>query len=187
MWPRYNIGGNPDSLHALGVVSVNFANFERSVTWVFAAVARKSEDDARLLQLKDGTTASISKIEEASQRRAWSGTVEDCVHHFVAAARTLIENRNLLMHSVVIAGPNNTCTFYRTGKRGEREMVQATTEQIRSVADALYDYFNFALALANCIAVKVDGADRQAGTIVFADWPDAPPMPGRLRPFASKG
>lgn len=187
MWPRYKTGGDRDGVHALGVASFNFANFERSVTWAFAAVARKSEDDARLLQLRDGTTACISKIGEASHRRGWSGTVENHVRHFVAAARTLIENRNLLMHSVVIAGPANTCTLYRTGKRGEREMLRATTEQIRGVADGLYDYFYFALALANCIAVKIDGADRQAGTIVFADLPDTPPMPARLRPFASEG
>ena len=48
MWPRYQ-AGHQESLHALGVVSVNFANFERAVTWVFAAVAKKSEDDARAI------------------------------------------------------------------------------------------------------------------------------------------
>jgi hypothetical protein len=45
-------------------------------------------------------------------------------------------------------------------------MVQATTDQIRAVADDLHDYFGFGLALANCIVVKIDGADRQCATIV---------------------
>lgn len=45
-WPVY-LTGPSDSMHALGVVSVNFANFERAVTWMFAAIAQKSEDDAR--------------------------------------------------------------------------------------------------------------------------------------------
>ena len=125
-------------------------------------------------------SACIVKIEEASRNRAWSGVVNERVRHFVAGTRTLILNRNLLMHSVVIAGPNNNSTLYRTGKRGDRQMVQATTDQIRAVADDLHLYFNFALALANCIAVKVDHADRQAGTIVFHDWPDEPPMPTPL-------
>lgn len=179
MWPQYQVS-HQESVHALGVVSVNFANFERAVTWVFAAVAQKSEDDARLIHARVGTTACIVKIEEASRNRAWSGVVNERVRHFVAGTRTLILNRNLLMHSVVIAGPNNNSTLYRTGKRGDRQMVQATTDQIRAVADDLHLYFNFALALANCIAVKVDHADRQAGTIVFHDWPDEPPMPTPL-------
>jgi hypothetical protein len=57
-------------------------------------------------------------------------------------------------------------------------MVQATTEQIRGVADGLYDGFNFALALANCIAVKI--AMEQIAKwerLPFAEWPDEPPMP----------
>ena len=86
-------------------------------------------------------------------------------------------NRNLLMHCVAIAGPNDSSTLYRTSKRGDRQMVQATTDQIRAVADDLHRYFEFALALANCIAVEVDAADRQVGTIVFHDWPEEPPMP----------
>jgi hypothetical protein len=92
----------------------------------------------------------------------------------------LIKNRNLLMHSVVIHGVNDSSTLYRTTRRGERQMVQATTAQIRAVADDLQRYFDFALALANCIAVKVDGTDRQAGTIVFLDWPEAPSDPAPL-------
>ena len=44
-WPVYR----PDhpTVSRVGVVSVNFANFERAVTWMFAAIAQKSEDDAR--------------------------------------------------------------------------------------------------------------------------------------------
>lgn len=179
MWPQYQITHH-ESVHALGVVSVNFANFERAMTWVFAAVAQKSEDDARLIHSRVGTTTCLTKIEEASRDRAWSGITKDRVCYFVGAARILIQNRNLLMHSVVIAGPNDNSTLFRTGKRGERQMVQATTDQIRAVADDLHSYFNFALALANCIAIKVDGADRQAGTIVYCDWPDKPPAPTPL-------
>lgn len=179
MWPRYQTGYH-DSMHALGVVSVNFANFERAVTWILAAVAKTSEDDARVIQLRDGTTACAAKIEKASRARAWSGIPDDRVRHFVAAMKILIENRNLLMHCVVIPGPNDSSTLYRMSKRGDRQMVQTTIDQIRAVADDLHCYFEFALALANCIAVKVDGADQQVGTIVFHDWPEEPPTPTPL-------
>jgi hypothetical protein len=138
------------------------------------------EDEARVLHIQAGTTRCVARIEWASSERAWIGLPEALVRHFVAASRILIQNRNLLMHSVVIEGVNNNATLYRTDRRGERQMVQATTDQIRAVADDLHDYFGFGLALANCIAVKVDGADRQAGTIVFHDWPQEPLMPAPL-------
>ena len=185
MWPTYQMTHHA-SVHALGVVSVNFANYERAVTWVFAAVARKAEDDARSLHAHDGTTACIAKIEEASHQRAWSGRPNELVHHFIEASRILIRNRNLLMHSVMVSGPNTDAILFRTGKRGEREMVEATLDQIRAVADDLYGYFNFAAALANCIAIKVDRDDRRAGTIVIYEWPEAPVLPvPLLRPTTS--
>jgi hypothetical protein len=37
-WPQYQTGPH-DSIVALGVVSVNYANFERAITWVFACAA----------------------------------------------------------------------------------------------------------------------------------------------------
>jgi len=175
-WPLYPTGPH-DSMHALGVASVNFANFERATTWVFAAVSKMAEDDARAENLRAGTTATVAKIEQASRERAWTGTPHDLVQHFVVAANVLIDNRNLLMHSVVIHDVNDNATLYRTTRRCERQMVQATAAQIRAVADDLQRYFDFALALANCIAVKVDGADRQAGTIVYLDWPEMPVHP----------
>jgi len=63
------------------------------------------------------------------------------------------------------------------------EMVQATTSQIRAVADDLHRYFSFARHLANCIAVKVDGADRKAGAIAHLEWFGPPPMPKALKPL----
>lgn len=65
------------------------------------------------------------------------------------------------------------------------QMVEATVNQIRAVADDLHRYFSFARALANCIAVKVDGADRQTGTIVSLDWPGNPRAPVPLAAWAS--
>ena len=170
MWPTYQIG-SPDSLHALGAVSVNFANFERSLTWVFAAVSKLSEDAARSKHARIGTSKCVDEIERLSLERAWVDPPLDLVSHFVAAARLLVANRNLLMHSVVVHAVNDGHTLYRTSWRGDREVLHATVGQIREVADDLYSYFNFALALASCIAVKVDGVDRQAGMIVFPDWP----------------
>ncbi len=182
-WPVY-LTGSEESMHALGVVSVNFANFERAMAWVLAAVAPMSEEDAGTI-LRTNTKACARRIESEAHVRAWSGTVDDLVRHFVRATNTLIENRNLLMHSVVTAGPNSMSNLYRTTKGGEMQTVEATTDQIRAVADDLHRYFSFARTLANCIAVKVDGADWKAGTFVSLDWPDKPRLPVPLLAWSS--
>ena len=46
-WPSYQTGPH-DSIFALGVVSVNYANFERAATWIFAAVCCVPEEYARI-------------------------------------------------------------------------------------------------------------------------------------------
>jgi hypothetical protein len=182
-WPVY-LTGPDESMHALGVVSVNFANFERAMTWVLAAVAPMAEDDAGAILRKNPRTCA-ERIESATHARAWSGTVSDLVRHFVEATSTLIDNRNLLMHSVVTAGPNNMSNLYRTSRGGEMQTVEATTDQIRAVADDLHRYFSFARTLANCIAVKIDGADRKTGAFVSLDWPDKPRLPIPLLAWSS--
>ena len=181
-WPMY-LTGPHENMHALGVVSVNFANFERALTWVFAAVSQKPEKEARQIHARDGITNCIGKIEQSSRVRGWSGPPNEQVRHFITAARILVQNRNLLMHSVVVSDLNNNATLYKTHKKsGDTEMVRATTAQIRAVADDLHRYFSFARHLANCIAVKVDEADRKAGAVAQIDWTEPPPLPKALKP-----
>lgn len=181
-WPVY-LTGPHESMHALGVVSVNFANFERAVTWVFAAVSKKVEKEARQIHAREGIANCIMKIKEGSDARGWSGPAEEQVRHFAAAARILVQNRNLLIHSVVVSDTNDTANLYRTQRTGDTEMVQATTAQIRAIADDLHRYFSFARRLANCIAVKVDEVDRNAGVIAQIEWVEPPPMPKPLKPL----
>jgi hypothetical protein len=64
---------------------------------------------------------------------------------------TLIKNRNLLMHSMMVED-----TLYKTMLDGERLMLQATTTQIRAVADDLHRYFGHGRYLAKCIVIWID-------------------------------
>jgi hypothetical protein len=159
---------------------VNFANFERAVTWVFAAVSWLSEDCARMTHSKLGTFHCVALIDQMIAKRNWPSEATERVYHFTSAARVLISNRNLLMHSVVVDGWGEKANLYRTNRRGEPQMVQASLEQIRAVADDLVEYFNFGLVLANCIATKIWKADQQAGMLVIQEWPDTPNMPNSI-------
>lgn len=84
----------------------------------------------------------------------------------------------------MIDGNQNRTAIYRTNKQGSTILFEAALHEIRRVADDLNEYFYFGLALADCIAVKIHGWDRQAGTVVFRSWPDKPPLP---TPFLKAG
>jgi hypothetical protein len=112
-WPSYQTGPQ-DSIFALGVASVNYANFERTVTWVFAAVSRLPEEYARMIHARVGTTACMTLIEQMLNRREWPHEPDDLVRHFLAASHVLIQSRNLLMHSVVVHSGDERANLYRT-------------------------------------------------------------------------
>jgi hypothetical protein len=60
-WSVYLTG--PDgSMHALGIVSVNFGNFECALVWLLVAVALMSVDEAHSIRLRN-ITACVNTIE----------------------------------------------------------------------------------------------------------------------------
>lgn len=172
-WPVYHTG-TADSMHALGVLSINFANFERAITWVFGAITGKPETEARRIHARDGTSKYVKKLEQAWRERRSSGVPDDRVHHFIAATETLIKNRNLLMHSMMVED-----TLYKTTFDGERIMLQATTTQIRTIADDLHRYFSHGRYLAKCI-VNMDQRKPYSTTVKNHHWPSNPPAPKPL-------
>jgi hypothetical protein len=142
-WPAYPTGPK-DSTFALGVVSINFANFERAQTWVFAAVSGVPEETARMIHARVNATACVDLTKQIIARRTnWPSEAADHVAHFTTASRTLVANRNLLMHSVMTDGWQGKAALYRTSRKGERQMLSASLDQIRAVADNLVAYFNF--------------------------------------------
>jgi hypothetical protein len=160
----------------LGVVSINFANFEQSQIWVFAAVGAIPETAARMIHAKTGSAACTELIAQIIGKRTdWSPVPIDLVRHFVNASRVLVGNRNILMHSVMTDGWQGKAALYRTSKKGERQMLSATVEQIRAVADDLVTYFYFGHALANRIAILNQPQSSEGA--VHPPWPDKPPLP----------
>jgi hypothetical protein len=60
-------------------------------------------------------------------------------------------------------------------------MFQGSLELLRRVADDLNTYFYYGLEVANMIATEHNGAAREAGMMVFHDWPELPALPARLK------
>jgi hypothetical protein len=181
-WPNYAVAPS-DSVFALGVVSINYARFERAVTWVFAAVSGMSEEYAAIIMARSNASDRAQLIRQMIAKPDWpkdasdSEIAIDLIRHFLKAADILVKNRNFLVHSNMIHGTKDRAALYSTSKKGSTILVERTCDEIRQVADDLNTYFYFGLALANSIAVKVRHADLAAGVVVFHAWPEKPILP----------
>jgi hypothetical protein len=76
---------------------------------------------------------------------------------------------------------DNEPAIYSTSRNGDITMFQGSLELIRKVADDLNEYFNYGLQVANMIVTEHHHAAREAGMMVFHEWPALPPLPSRLR------
>jgi hypothetical protein len=60
------------------------------------------------------------------------------------------------------------------------EQIKIDLPAVRQIADDFQRYWDFGLALANCIAVEINGAARSVGSLVYHEWPEQPPFPFSL-------
>jgi hypothetical protein len=168
LWPQYLVAPH-DSLFALGVVSVNYARFERAVTWVFAAVTAQSEDYAAVIMARTNPGERGRLIRQFLNMTNWptEPIAKDITQHFSLATDILVKNRNFLVHSNLVHAMDNRTGFYTMSKRGNLMQAEASLDEIRRVADDLNGYFYFGMKLANTIAVRIHKWDLEAGTVVF--------------------
>jgi hypothetical protein len=184
-WPTYEVA-NDDAIYALGVVSINYARFERTHVWMLAAVANMQEEHASVFIARTNASDRANVIETFFKRRSWPQEAAIAIEHYITGMRTLIENRNSLIHANIVRGPNNQSGLFSLNRRGETKMLSTTTPDIRQVADDLHTYFNFGHALANYIATEIHHMAREAGMVVANECPPLPAAPTRLvsRPFS---
>jgi hypothetical protein len=183
-WPTYEVASD-DAVYALGVVSINYARFERTHVWMLAAVANMAEEHATVFIARTNASDRASVIETFFKRRSWPQEAATAIKHYMTGMRTLIDNRNSLIHANLVRGYNNHSGLFSLNRRGETKMISTTTPDIRQVADDLHTYFNFGLVLANYIATEIHHMARDAGMVVVNECPQLPAAPARLvsRPF----
>ena len=129
-WPTYEVAPD-DSVYALGVVSINYARFERTHVWMLAAVANMKEDQAAII-----TARARTIIETFFERREWPPETAAAIKHYLKAMGVLTQSRNVLIHSNMVRGTENRTAIYSLSKQGRHNLFQATLEEIRAVADA---------------------------------------------------
>jgi len=180
-WPTYQVAP-PESVYALGVVSINFARFELTHTWMLAAVANIRERQATVIAARANPGDRGRLIESFMSHREWPDDAEAAIKHYLKATEILTKNRNVLVHSNAVETWNNKTAFHSMSRQGLPNLFQSTLEEIRQVADDLNDYFWFGHALSNYIASEIHAAAREAGMMVVSTLPDLLPLPTHIDP-----
>jgi hypothetical protein len=175
-WPQYEVAP-PDTVFALGVVSINYARFERTNVWMIAAVANMREAHAAVMSARTNATDRVKLIEAYLLQSKWPADVETAIRHYMRAMGTLITNRNVLIHSNIVRGTQDRSAIYSVNRQGNTSLFQATVAEIRQVADDLNTYFYFGLSLANYIASEIHHMAREAGMMAISQLPQLPPLP----------
>jgi hypothetical protein len=184
-WPHYEVAPE-ESVYALGVASINYARFERTHVWMLCAITNMPEEQAVVFSSRGNPADRVKVMEIFLKHREWPEDALAAIKHYLKAMEILILNRNILVHSNMIRGPNDQAAMYSTSKQGSNNMFQSTLAEIRQVADDLNTYFYFGFELANYIAVEVRQMARTAGVLVVKDLPILPPMPVHIDPRQRK-
>jgi hypothetical protein len=186
-WPTYEVADDA-VVYAIGVVSINYARFERTHTWMTAAVGNMKEAQAALVIARMNASDRTRLIEAFMQRAKWPDEALAAIKHYLKAMELLVKNRNILIHSNVIRGTDNRAAIYSMTRQGTYNRFQATLEEVRQVADDLDTYFYFGLGLANYIATEIHAMAREAGMLAISMVPNLPPLPVHIDPAQrSKG
>lgn len=180
-WPSYQVAP-PDSVYALGVVSINYARFELTHTWMLAAVANIQARQATVISTRANPGDRFKLIESFMSHRTWPEDAGVLIKHYLKAADILTKNRNVLVHSNAVEAWNNKTAFHSMSRQGMPNLFQSTLEEIRQVADDLNDYFWFGHALSNYIASEIHAAAREEGMIVVSTPPSLLPLPVHIDP-----
>jgi hypothetical protein len=172
----------PDSVHALGVVSINFARFEMTNNGMLAAVANIGEQDATAKAAKLVPGERIKLIRSAMARREWPDDVAAATTRYLTAMEILTKNRNVLIHSNMAEVGDSKTAIFSMSRDARRRNFVTTPEDIRGVADELNDYFWFGHALSNYIASEIHYAARDEGMMAISHLPELLPLPVHIDP-----
>lgn len=133
-WPKYQVGPR-ESIFALGVVGVKYAQLEFALTRIFATTLGISLDLGSMLMPKMTNYIRLRLLRERLPSCLWSAEVQDMVLHFVQAFEICAENRNLLMHSNIASMSQDAIILYKTNRDGRTVLCNPELRELRQVAD----------------------------------------------------
>src|SRR5437016_4380182 len=102
-WPTYH-NAPKEATYALGVIGTAYGRLEFAFGGLFANTLGLTFVFTSMLLPKITNDVRIALIEEALPQSDFDPEIQDHIRHFIAGFRSLIFNRNMLMHSQIIAG-----------------------------------------------------------------------------------
>jgi hypothetical protein len=179
-WPTYPTGPR-ESIFAMGVVSIKFAEIESVIVFMFATVLGIGFEAATKIASKIGTGNCQHLIGQLLSGNQWDERTNELVAHFIKGAAILTESRNSLMHSNLAWHTSEHTVLFKTSKQGNTMMSVPKLGELRRVADDMEAFILFGRHLGNAIN------NVSSGTPIFPafPWPAKPAMPVPLE-FSSE-
>jgi hypothetical protein len=177
-WPAYPIGPK-DSIFAMGLAGIKFAELESVLRFIFGTVYALDADASTMMGAKIGNDAMIDLTRRRLSEGGWADPAKGDVAHFIKAFDICLENRNYLMHSQLAWTGSESTVLFRTSKQGKTLGAVPTLLELRAVADDMHAYCEFGRALGNAINNRL--SDPPMFPVSAFPWPDKPALPRALR------
>jgi hypothetical protein len=187
-WPEYLAGPREDT-QALGVIALNYGQLENAFRLIFSAVTRMNEIQVAAIFGRMPNNIRQTVLAEVMAQTTLPDVLKERVNHFTFGFKVCADNRHDVMHShsggVFTSQSRNVRGFLLTkySKSGNKLVCPASLEDLRNVADEIYQYAMFGLSLTSDINLlfqvrMTDGDDER-----FWKFPlrDKPPPPTALR------
>jgi hypothetical protein len=188
-WPTYTRAPR-DSVFAIGVVSINYAQLEFALTAMFSTTLNIPISLASIIIPKIGNDVRTKLMIQTLPERPWPDRLKDQASHFITGFSICAENRNLLVHSNMFSGSPDAIVLFKSARDGRTIQCNPTLAELRKVADDMHTYFNYGLWLSNHINQNSGGCwDPTGAPFSLPDKPESPtPLeytssPFQVRPF----
>jgi hypothetical protein len=150
-WPAYRTGPR-DSIFAIGMVSIKFAELESTLKFIFGTAFGLDLNATTIVASKIGNEACVDLIERRLSANEWGNDINEHVLYFLEAFGKCLENRNHLVHSNLawVSGEQHTVLF-KTSKQGRTLGAVPKLTELRQVADDMHAYSEYGNALGGHI------------------------------------
>jgi hypothetical protein len=183
-WPSYKVGP-AESIFAIGVASIKYAQLEYILSVLFRHVLEISIDEtSRFLARTRNTDTVLSLMTARINSMYLPDDVRERLTAFISGFRTCAQNRNLLMHSNVRANAEQAISLFKTNAEGKMILCRPTIAELRKVADDMHVFFQFGIMLEN--ALTAHGGDYTEHPASSLPWPNIPAAP-KLLDYKSPG
>ncbi|MGO8908232.1 MAG: hypothetical protein ACLQDM_02725 [Bradyrhizobium sp.] len=175
-WPAYQTGPR-ESIFAMGVVSVKFAELESILTFMFATVLGIGIDTATKIISKIGIGPCLQLTSQMLATKKWSRATVELVEYFLEGAAICTENRNHLMHSNLAWTGDEHTVLFKTTKQGNTMIAVPRPSELRRIADDINEFILYGRQLANAI----NNTSEEVPIFPAFPWPNKPRKPVALK------